>query len=645
MAESYESFYGGGPNAFEPSYGNFSAEFGYIDKDIPASQLSYSINPMTADQLGEVTKTLKAGVKNVEVQLLGMDQQGSDQQIPIQHFKEMRALMKLSGVKPSVHGPLIDAAGFGERGWGGEFTREDNERRMFDAIQKAHLLDPKGNIPIVFHSTNGTPGTEFRPDTDLKPGEAGRFKEYSLGVINRDTGQVSQAKEHRTYWIHTDEADFKKGDGEGNIEKGGDLMTARRMIANQNAVEWDEKLKGVVADKNKVDSAFGRLFQNAEALHLANVKIEDINDKKKFYEQLEAHPQIREELIKTKVLQENNHASFGALFDKAYRYGSDAQRKDLRELSEEWKKESSSENPNPFIAQKKAIELQDKYFAKFHDITSRKAKVKDGMLIPDENYGAPKIHMEVEEFAMDKAAETFGNLASRSYDEFGNNAPVIAVENMYQGMAFSKADDLKKLVEKSREKFAEHLVKEKNLNEKEAKKIAEKHLGVTWDVGHLNMMRKKGFTEEDIVAETKRIAKNKNLVKHVHLTDNFGYSDSHLVPGMGNVPVKKILEELEKTGRLGEMRKVIEAGGFIQQFKRSAVSSSMAAFGSPIYGMKAGPGWNQAMGMMGSYFGGYGTLNPDLHHSMYGAGFTTMPVDLGGQMQGGQSRFGGTPMA
>jgi len=135
------------------------------------------------------------------------------------------------------------------------------------------------------------------------------------------------------------------------------------------------------------------------------------------------------------------------------------------------------------------------------------------------------------------------------------------------------------------------------------------------------------------------------MVKHVHLTDNFGYSDSHLVPGMGNVPFKKILEQLEKTGRLEEMGKVIEAGGFINQFKKSAVSSSMAAFGSPIYGMTANANWAQSIGMMGSYSGGYGTLNPQQHHSMYGAGFTTMPVELGGEIQGGQSRFGGTPMA
>ena len=271
--------------------------------------------------------------------------------------------------------------------------------------------------------------------------------------------------------------------------------------------------------------------------------------------------------------------------------------------------------------------------------------VKNGYLVEDKNYGAPKIFEEVESFAMDRASDTFGNLAMKSYEEFGGNAPIIAIENFQPGTAFSSAEKLKELVDNSRKNFVKHLVKEKGLSKSEAKSVAEKQLGVTWDVGHLNMIKKKGFTDKDVLEETKKISNDKTMVKHVHLTDNFGFADSHLAPGMGNVPFKKIMEQLEKTGRLDEMRKIVEAGGLDQHFKKSPHGLTMAAFGSPIYGMKAGPYWNQVSDIQGSYFGGYGTLNPSQHHSMYGAGFTTMPVELGGQMPGDQSRFGGTPMA
>jgi len=103
---------------------------------------------------------------------------------------------------------------------------------------------------------------------------------------------------------------------------------------------------------------------------------------------------------------------------------------------------------------------------------------------------APKIFEEVEVFAKDKAAQTFGNLAMQSYEKFGSNAPVIAIENFQPGTAFSTAEKLKELVETSRKNFADQLVKEKGVSKSEAKKIAEKHLGVTWDVGHLNLLKK-----------------------------------------------------------------------------------------------------------------------------------------------------------
>ncbi len=128
--------------------------------------------------------------------------------------------------------------------------------------------------------------------------------------------------------------------------------------------------------------------------------------------------------------------------------------------------------------------------------------------------------------------------------------------------------------------------------------------------------------------------------------DNFGFSDSHLVPGMGNVPFKEHLEKLEKAGVLDKVRKVVEAGGYISKISQmGAHSDTLAAFGSPVYGMKMAPYWNQSIALRGNYFGGYGTLNPQNHHSVYGSGFSTMPLELGGNIPGGGSRFSGNPMS
>jgi len=159
MAEemtSYEGFYEGGMSSLSPDYGNFT---GYR---MTAAQLGFPGSPQTANQLGEAVNAMKQGVKAFEVTMLQAD---TSESIPKQHFDEMRALMKLSGVKPSVHGPMIDAAGFDDKGnWGQEEGRVNNERRMFDTIEKAAKLDSNGSVPVVFHSAGvGTPGAEFRP--------------------------------------------------------------------------------------------------------------------------------------------------------------------------------------------------------------------------------------------------------------------------------------------------------------------------------------------------------------------------------------------------------------------------------------------------------------------------------------------------
>lgn len=165
-------------------------------------------------------------------------------------------------------------------------------------------------------------------------------------------------------------------------------------------------------------------------------------------------------------------------------------------------------------------------------------------------------------------------------------------------------------------------------------------IGVTWDVGHINMMRKEGFKEEDIRKQTEKIAK---YVKHVHLTDNFGFTDSHLPPGMGNVPIKKIMQELEKKGFKG--KHIVEAGPFAATFKVPPTSYVLEAMGSPIYGMMAQPYWNQIRASYGSYFAFPSAYFPEQHFSIYGSGFSGLPTELGGQIPGKQSRATGTPMA
>lgn len=153
------------------------------------------------------------------------------------------------------------------------------------------------------------------------------------------------------------------------------------------------------------------------------------------------------------------------------------------------------------------------------------------------------------------------------------------------------------------------------------------------------MLRKAGFTEEDIIKETKKIMP---FVKHVHITDNFGYSDSHLPPGMGNVPIKQFREELEKQGYSG--RAIMEIGGWAQHFPtEGAYLPILTGIESPLYKMEAPPYWSEISNRAGSYYAGLGEIYPQQHHEMYGSSFTTLPQELGGQAPSNKSRFSDTP--
>jgi hypothetical protein len=631
VADSYtstEGFYGGSETPISSEYG------GFLGFRMSADQLGAPGSPQTANQLGETVARLKEGVKAFEVSLLIPD---TAEAIPKQHFEEMRALMKISGVKPSMHGPMVDPAGWGEKGWEGEVGREDSERRMFDAIEKAQMLDPNGNVPIVFHGAAGVPGTESKPGKD---GKAVTEKQFA---INQETKQMAPLELEHKYRVEHPEL----------FDKGGKEFTPEKQLDAINATEWESKMtelatfakhsdeiigsaglylrkkgyeNGIVTDKGIVDGVTGKKLPDFEG------------------QQKEKYSQMK----KADIFLENIQMNFAGAFHKAYKYGSEKQKEELKELSKSYNDDIKKLHPDAVFNPVHKRDIFDNAIGELQKITSTEGHIieKNGSKMYDPDYGAPKIYKETESFAMDKSAKTFGNLAMQSYDKFGENAPIIAVENFQPGSAFSSAKKLKQLVEDSRKSFVKQLREEKGLGKSEAKKIAEKQLGVTWDVGHLNMIKKKGFTDKDVMAETKIITEDKTMVKHVHLTDNFGFADSHLAPGMGNVPFKKIMEQLEKTGRLGEMRKIVEAGGFVQHFKKSPHGMSMAAFGSPIYGMKNSPYWNQVENIQGSYFGGNGPIHPQGNFNMYGAGFTTMPAELGGEMQtAGQSRFGGTPMA
>ncbi|MBS3072496.1 hypothetical protein J4477_01520 [Candidatus Pacearchaeota archaeon] len=620
---SSEYFYEGTPYSLDGNYGNF------IGYRLPVSQIGTSLRPDTAAQIVEATNILNQGFKQIEVGAI--NSQILDQ-IPKQHFKEINRLTKLTGAKASLHAPIqdIEASGIlGEGGGGGRFSelnREIVERKLKDTIDKAHEMNPDIATPVTIHSANMA-GTQYIRG-DVEKGEE-KFKEHELVAVNQETGEVNRVfrEELRAY----PEAIATTGKPR--------KYSPSEQLETANNSQWINRVNELASFKKTTDEIISGFSSQPVIVNaIAREKTgEPVNLSR------EEANYVNQQISKADIFLQNTETSFRAMFEQAYKYSDDNTKKELKKLAEDWTKNISNYRSEDF-----AKNFIGKPLSAQAEMVQLRSNILDHALVkldqiyddPTNKRKSPQVFKPVEEFAMEKSAETFANVALHSYNKYHDKAPIVSIENLYTGMAFSKPEEFKKLVHTARDKFVEKAVKS-GMNESEARRAAEQVIGVTWDVGHLNMLRKQGFKEEDLIEATKLLGKD---IKHVHLTDNFGYNDSHLAPGMGNVPIKKHLEALEKAGVLGKNSDTMvinEIGGFINQFKQSPFPYMLEAFGAPV--SVGGGYWNQAVwNTSGGYQQFPSALFPDYHFQNYGGlGFSSVPRELGGQMSSERSRFSG----
>jgi len=580
-----ENIYQGSYSSLDPTKGEL-----FTGYRMPAENLSLSTDARTANIVQEIGSKISSGVKNVEASQVFPEVFDS---IPKQQFKELGRLMKLTGVQVSLHGPLIEASGLTQQGEFTESSRESAERHMMSVVDKNQLINPQGNTPITFHSSSGLPG-----------GVVSKGKEAeSVVVINSDTKSVNKIPLEK-----------RRFPGEEN------KINAKKEIEKMNEDSWSEAIRSMTyyADIGLNSINRSGIFK----------VLEDEFEKKELPQEFK---QAKSDFRSGATFLNDSYRQLTRLFETAYRHATPEDKKILdnfsKEIEEKAKKISENKNSNESILLRR-------------DIINRGEEIFSEI-------SPPQTLKVLKEFAQDKTVTTFGNVALHAYKKFKDKAPIISIENppVESGAEFTTGEDIKNLVEESRKKFVEKAVmpEEKGglgISKSEAKKQAERIIGATWDVGHINSMKKFGYTDEDIIKETEKVAP---FVKHVHLADNFGLKDTELPIGMGNVPIKEIMEKLGEKGFEG--KRVIEALQWWQHFKTPPLQETLEAFGSPIYPMKAGPYWNQAAGFHQDYFGGYGMILPEGHYGSFGAGFSQLPTELGGQRGGGGgSRMSGRPM-
>ena len=588
MADNYEFFYDGAGSSLDPESGGLFTGYRF-----PAGRIGAPTSPQTANQIQEVSSRLSEGIKMVELQPL---QPMTFETIPKQHMQEINRLSKLTGSEVSVHAPMIDPAGFSDRGKWSESERDEAERQLWNVVERCHELNPKGNVPITVHASSVL-AAEYKPKVE---GE----KEMIV-LVNQDTGDMAAARREEKYYPEAKEKI---------------IYTPEKRIREINYSEWENNFHPLLVTKQGANEMVADSIKTLLPI-MDKLRKREITAKELTPEQQTAYNQLGN----AKIYLDDIESKLRAMYNRAYNYGTDKDREKLKEVAKEWQEQAKTITEGAQKGKITSIELPlmrsqliDKSIAMLHEIN------------------APEVYKPLEDFAREKASQTLANISFKAYKKFKDNAPMVNVENFFPGSAFSRADELKKLIETSREEFVKKASSE-GYSADEASQAADKLIGVTWDIGHINLLRKAGFGKEKIVEETKKIAP---YVKHLHMTDNFGFEDSHLPVGMGDVPVKEMMKELEKAGYSGKA--IMEAGGFVQHFKASPHPYVLEAMGSPLYSAYMQPFWNQARGTGGGYSSGYGLMLPDQHFSMYGSGFSSLPSELGGQVQG-RSRFAGTP--
>ena len=600
-------------NIYEPGYDSFmpSEDSPYLGKQgmIPARQLGLTTDPRVANQIAALSQSLNQGISIMEIGTLSPQ---IFEQIPKQHFAEMRRKAKLAGAELTLHAPIqgTDPSGFGQQGWD-ESNRLLVERQLKDMIDKASIIDEKGNMPITIHGSNAA-GSNFKYIND----ENGERKKVTdmLVAVDRETGQLRPIKEDTKFY-----PDF-------GVRK--EKYSPEKQLEIANKTMWEDQIEKIEFQKVNFDNIISKIPKEAQIMAIKSGEDEE------YFRQL--GPNEKNLVLKTnsaRAYLDDIHRSLNGTFSKAYELGTDGQKKELEIMSNEFARDLYGVDPEKVKSGKLTEEEKARMSYVYHDFQNQ----ANAMQVFAEKLKKvnPQILEGIESFSINKASDTFSNVAMHAYEVKGDKAPSLSIENLYQDIGFSQGEDLKNLVEASRKKFADKLVKEKGVSNGEAEKIASKLIGVTFDVGHMNMSKKFGYTDKDLVEEAKKVSK---YVNKVHLTDNFGFIDSHLPPGMGNVPFQALLEALGEEG--AKAIKINEVGGWFEHFKTSPFPQILEAYGSPIYSAAMGPYWSQAGGFQQSYMEGYGQMLPSTNYQLFGAGFSQLPQSLGGQQSQGRESGG-----
>ncbi len=237
-----------------------------------------------------------------------------------------------------------------------------------------------------------------------------------------------------------------------------------------------------------------------------------------------------------------------------------------------------------------------------------------------------KYMSSIKDYAIQKSADTIARaalFAMQKSEQMRTKEPLyVAPENIFPETYGSHPEELKNLILESRKTMSQQLNKMYGYDPKHAEELAERHIKATFDIGHAYTWRKyfvgdpkASFAENEnkfkhwLLNQVEQLTKQ-GIIGHVHVSDNFGFEDEHVDPGMGRAPIKEFIEKIKKGGI-----KNVTVEPAHQDYR--AMLGGWRHFGSSIYGM-ARPGGDTWADVWRGYFGQtappyflYGEAAPD----------------------------------
>ena len=559
-----------------------------------AKNLSVSTPPFQ-NQLEALRSRIRLGVNNVELGFTGVGKGSAQSPTPgsvgIAERQAIKEVAKINDVKiNSVHAPMSieGLAGFGQRGFNEQKRAQDVEevKRSIDfagdVSDGGAIVVHTGEFPYSIKERFGDKPFTTKDGKKIKLSESPYASEFAEQYIVDKRGNINAApinKNDTTLAWNEEKRDFESRD-----------LEFYKNLAKKNKFDENNKKKNSKEYRNYTDEdidekRYRETYENP--YWLANKDKLDIA-------LVPLNTQIREFKVKEK------------------------QRiKDIDYLTRRLEITEDLEERN-LIKNELRIRKSDSYVDDYRSNEARVIEAYKEKLLSSSlsDYGMQKTNESVAELAIEAARVTKNKKLNKSI--------FIAPENLWGGSYGSHPQDLKNIIQDSRNKFVEFATKDniiingkevkntfknqlekiygKKLSDQEAKKYAKDHIKATFDIGHANIWRKyfdgseKEF-KQWLGKEVKELT-DEGIIGHVHVSDNFGYNDEHLPPGAGNAPIKEFMTHLEKSDYKGAV--IIEPGSTDDKFPNFL--NAMYDLETPVYRLHGDKttAWTD---VQGGYFG------------------------------------------